>query len=118
MTNHFFVDDIKFAKTPECESPTNIQIVATPEDPSEVTFSWDANGVDTWVFRLFREKHSTDDMSSAIADSIEYVYNDTITTNSFKAQGLDYPHQKYYYSILSLCGTKSGDWTFVDEYTT
>lgn len=118
MTNHFFVDNIKFAKTPECESPTNIQIVATPEDPSEVTFSWDANGVDTWVFRLFREKHSTDDMSSAVADTIEYVYNDTITTNSIKVQGLDYPHQKYYYSILSLCGTKSGDWTFVDEYTT
>ena len=116
--NSFYVDDVKYTAIPECASPTNVKIVATPEDPSEVKFSWDANGADAWVFRLFATKHTTDEMEGDAANQIAYLYNDTLYANSITVKGLDYPNVKYYYSIRSICGTKGGEWTFVDEYIT
>ena len=116
--NHFYIDDVKFTAIPECATPTNINIVATPEDPSEVKFSWDANGADSWVFRLFSEKHTKDEMEGDAANQITYIHNDTLTIPSITVKGLEYPNVKYYYSIRSICGTKGGEWTFVDEYIT
>ncbi len=116
--NSFYVDDVKYTAIPECASPTNIKIVATPEDPSEVKFSWDANGADAWVFRLFATKHTTDEMEGDAANQIAYLYNDTLYANSITVKNLEYPNVKYYYSIRSICGTKGGEWTFVDEYMT
>ncbi len=116
--NLFYVDDVKYTAIPECATPTNIKIVATPEDPSEVKFSWDANGADSWVFRLFSEKHTKDEMEGDAANQITYIHNDTLTIPSITVKGLEYPNVKYYYSIRSICGSKGGEWTFVDEYMT
>lgn len=116
--NMFYVDEIKFSKIPVCETPTNINIVANPTNPTEVTFSWDANGVNTWVFRLFEKKYTTDEMYEEASNKLEYVYNDTLTTNSITIKDLKAPKHTYYYSIRSLCGASAGEWTFVADYIT
>lgn len=111
------IDDVRFYSVPTCKSPSNVELVSVPGDPTKMTLKWDANGANSWAVRLSRDEYPIDSMFSE-TQNYEYVYNNTINTNSITFTDLRPSGFKYYYTICPICGTDKGNWTLWDSLTT
>ena len=111
------IDDVRFYSVPTCKSPSNVEVVSVPGDPTKMTLKWDANGANSWAVRLSRDEYPIDSMFSE-TQNYEYVYNNTINTNSITFTDLRPSGFKYYYTICPICGTDKGNWTLWDSLTT
>ncbi|MBQ8721298.1 MAG: T9SS type A sorting domain-containing protein [Paludibacteraceae bacterium] len=111
------IDDVRFYKVPSCKSPSNIELVSIPGDPTKMTLTWDANGAKSWAVRLSREEYPIDSMFSN-TQNYEYVYDNTVNTNSITFTDLRPSGFKYYYTICPICGEEKGNWTLWDSLTT
>lgn len=111
------IDNVRFYKVPTCKSPSNIELVSVPGDPTKMTLKWDANGVKSWAVRLSRDEYPIDSMFSN-TQNYEYVYDNTVNTNSITFTDLRPSGFTYYYTICPVCGEEMGNWTLWDSLVT
>ena len=107
--NHVCIDKIKFAEMPTCGNVTNI--VATSNDPSRLTLSWDNTSANAWVVRLAE----TSIVYETIETRTSWKFVDTVTVNSVDITDLKGPGHKYYYTVKALCDTAGGvigEWSY------
>lgn len=97
-----YIDNVTLAKKPDCMAPTGI--VATATD-SQIKFTWDANGMNQWVIRLYADADATEKLDSVVA-----------TTPTYTLENL-HQHTTYYYTVAALCGEELTD-AFVYSVTT
>ena len=137
------IDDVRFSYIPTCKTPSNVEVVSIPNDPTQMTLTWQANGAQSWAVRLFEVEYKltteevTNPQTGAVtvkrqwepklphiddmySDSFEqtYVYNDTVTTNSVKFTNLRPSGNVYYYTIRPICPAESGNWTEFESFAT
>lgn len=110
------VDDVKFAKRPSCDEPSNFVVTPSTVDPSKATITWDANGSYSWEVRVTPRKLAFDSVD--IVPSSQYVFSTTVTTNSVEVTGLRHPNFEYFYTIRPTCDKGRGEWTYFESFRT
>ena len=114
--NYCYIDDVKFSTIPPCTSPTNIKAVSDITNPSKAILSWDANGVSSWKVRVAETEYDIETLDAT--NSNVYLIDTVVTINSLQLENLDFPGNRYYYWIKSICGETEGEWTATDFFET
>lgn len=138
------VDDVRFSEIPVCKSPSDIEIVSVVGDPTKMTLQWKANGAKSWKIRLFEPEYkkvskTTTNPITGVAkttytwepvlpniDSMysttyqyDYIYDNTVNTNSIQFTDLRPSGNVYYYTICSVCESgEEGIWSEFESFAT
>ena len=115
-TNKVNFDNVKFARSADCKSPSNMEAEVDPNDPSKATITWAANGVTEWNVRVATTEYDKNLFTEN--DGLEFVFNSKVTAPKAELTGLKYPYQTYYYWIQPVCDGVGGEWTMVSKFET
>ena len=61
------IDDVRFSYIPTCKTPSNVEVVSIPNDPTKMTLTWKANGAKSWAVRLFEVEYKRSTLESQMA---------------------------------------------------
>lgn len=136
------IDDVRFSSIPVCKSPSDIDIVSVVGDPTKMTLKWKANGAKSWMVRLFepeyelKSKVTTNpitgvekttytwepklpnlDSMYSVTYQYNYIYNQTVNTNSVQFTDLRPSGNVYYYTICPVCESgEVGIWSEFESF--
>ena len=115
-TNKIHVDNVTFAKSVDCKSPSEIAAEVDVNDPSKATITWTANGVTEWNVRVATTEYDKDKFLTE--NDFEFLYETKVTAPKVELTGLEYPYHKYYYWIQPVCDGVGGEWTVARSFET
>ena len=110
------IDNVIFARSLDCKSPSNMEAEVDPNDPSKATITWSANGVTEWNVRIATTEYDKNQFTET--DGLEFVFKGKVTAPKAELTGLKYPYQTYYYWIQPVCEGIAGEWTMVRNFET
>ncbi len=110
-TNKIAVDNMTFAKSVDCKSPSNMKAEVDVYDPSKATITWDANGSAEWNIKVATTEYDRTQFGNT--DSLEFVFEGKVTAPKAEITGLKYPNQTYYYWLQPICSSVEGEWSAV-----
>ncbi len=116
-SNRFIVDKVRYSEIPSCPTVSNVQAKMDLINPSKVELSWDDEDVVAWKVRLSKTKYELEAMYNDVS-GYDFVYDDTVATNSIVFTELEFPNVDYYYTIQAVCEEMDGEWSAMGSFTT
>ncbi|MBR7154208.1 MAG: fibronectin type III domain-containing protein [Paludibacteraceae bacterium] len=100
--DYMWLDDISFSAIQHCEAPEELN--SDDVTASSAVLSWPAQeGAEKYLLQV-----STD---IDYADENAFAFNDTVTTNTYKVEGLK-SHTEYIWRVQTICGADLGESEF------
>ena len=115
-SNKVHVTNVVYDRSLDCKTPSDVDAVVDPYNPSKATITWNPGNVKEWNVRVAKTEYNKDQFISG--GNFEFVYECKVTTPKAEITGLEYPYHKYYYWIQPVCEGIAGEWTIVRNFET